>query len=349
MQYLILDTNIYRELGPAFTNNIDFIYFRKFVERSPHEIIMLDIVLKEFNDYFKKDYLTPVIKEYEKVYIKFEKNPFLESIPLADLTILENNAKNKFNAAINASCWKILKGINISSELLADFLLYNKRVSTKDNTRDFLILLNILDFSNKNRKNKVVFITKDRIFTENNFFKKTIEISGVTNLEIIDSIAGYLSEYSAKISFIDVDDVLNSISVASLKKEIVKDVDCFPSYISSYYNDPKSEVPKHELIDIVNVRLKEYYTFSEDKIKTVIVTTLIVRVKIVYKNDDIVGLKNYPKKIYNPENLGHVDNLNRLIYDNDVLFIFEGLIDKSKKKITKQRFIDFIPDWNVPD
>jgi hypothetical protein len=349
MHYLILDTNVYRELGVAFTVNIDFGYFHKFVERSPHEILMLEIVQKEFSDFFKKDYISSLIKEYEKIYLKFDKNPYIDNLPLADLTIIERKAKETFEQALKKSCWKIIKAISIDSALLTDFLLYNKRLSNKDNTRDFLILINILEIAKTHKKDKVVFITRDKIFRENDFFKKTITTSNIENLEIVDSIAAYLSEYSAKISFIDDDNVLKSISIDSIRRELFKDIDCFPSYISSYYHDIKAQAPQFSLLEIKNIKLKEYYTFSEDKIKTVIVSTLIVSVKIIYEAETAVQLKDYPKERYHTNNHNRIDSFNRPIYENDILFIYKGQVDKTKKKISRQKFIDFIPDWNLTD
>jgi hypothetical protein len=75
----------------------------------------------------------------------------------------------------------------------------------------------------------------------------------------------------------------------------------------------------------------------------------VVRVKIVYEPETVVHLKDYYKENYDLNNKNRIDTLNRPIYENDVLFIYEGQVDKNKKKISRQKFIDFIPDWNVPE
>ncbi len=110
-----------------------------------------------------------------------------------------------------------------------------------------------------------------------------------------------------------------------------------------------AEVPNYQTLEIENIKLKEYYTFSEDKVKTVIVTNLLVRVEIIYEPETAVQLKDYHKEMYGLNNQNRVDTSNRPIYENDVLFIYEGHVDKTKQKISRQKFIDFIPDWNVPE
>lgn len=349
MHYIILDTNIYREMGPAFRKHIDYQYFDKFVDRSPHEVVILDTVYKEFSDYFTKDYLTPLIKEYEKLYLKFEKNDFVDRMPLIDLTLIEKEAKNKFVSSLKESCWRILASSYVDVGVLTEFLLYNKRSSSKDNTRDFLILLNLIEFSEQNKKDRIIFITKDKIFQKNDFFLRVLKKSGVDNLIFIESISSYLSEYSAKITFLNADIVLKSIPLERINMELNKDITCFPSYISNYYHNETIKTPNPESIEILGVKLKEYYTYSEDKIKTSIVTSLIVRVKIVYEKEIRVNLNEFPKEIFGDGNMNRVDDKNRPIYENDILFIFEGNVDLNKKKILRQKFIDFIPDWNVPE
>ena len=175
MHFIAFDTNIYREFGISFTKNIDFNYLSKFIKKGPHELVLLDIVYHELMDYFRHDYVGKLIKDYENVYQRFENNEFIENIELANLTVLEQNAITNFKESLINSCWKVIKTSYIESELLIEFLIYNKRNSKKDNTRDFLIWLNLIHLAESNPEDRLIFISRDRIFTENDFFQKLLK------------------------------------------------------------------------------------------------------------------------------------------------------------------------------
>ena len=72
-----------------------------------------------------------------------------------------------------------------------------------------------------------------------------------------------------------------------------------------------------------------------------------MRIKAIYEQETRVDLNDYPKD-YSHEEINHkIDKENKAIYENYVLCMFEGKVDLNSNKIIDQKFIDFIPDWNV--
>jgi hypothetical protein len=131
MHLLVLDSNCYRELGVSFQTNIDFRYLSKFLAQGPHELVLLDVVFKELVDYFKTDYISKLISDYQSVILRFEKNDYLQDLEIPALSKIEQEAILKFKRNLEETCWKVIKSSNINSDLLVDFLLYNKRESKK--------------------------------------------------------------------------------------------------------------------------------------------------------------------------------------------------------------------------
>lgn len=347
MHILTLDSNCYRELGMSFSDNIDFKYLSGFLDQGPHELILLDVVYKELLDYFKNDYIGKLIKDYQNLILRFERNEFVENIEIPDLTIIESTAINTFKEKLKATCWKIFSTEKLDSEKLIDFLFFNKRESKKDNTRDFLIWNSVVQLASENPEDKVVLISRDKIYSENEFFKRLLITENIKNVIVVESVSQYLNEFGLRIDFITDKLVLDSIPKNTIEKELKNDLTCFPSYVSKYYYDGKNKPPKNESIEILYIEPYEYYTYSEDKSKVIIVISYVVRIKAIYESEKRVDLKDYEKDFYYEDIKHRIDSENRPIYENNVLFIFEGEVDMKNKKIVKQKFDDFIPDWNV--
>ncbi|NQU51503.1 MAG: DUF4935 domain-containing protein [Bacteroidetes bacterium] len=347
MHFIAFDTNIYREFGISFTKNIDFSYLSKFLEKGPHELFLLDIVYEELMDYFREDYVGKLIKDYENVYQRFESNEFIENIELENLTILEQNAINNFKKTLIESCWKVIHTDYVETQILTDFLIYNKRNSKKDNTRDFLIWLSLIQLAKKYPEGKIIFISRDKIFTENIFFLNLIKSKSIKNIEVIESVSNYLSDYGLQIYFLTNDLVLKTINKDIILSELKKGIADFPSYITEFYHSEKNKPPKNISIEILDVEVNDYYTYSEEKKNTILVSSFLVRVKAVFAKETRVDLKELIPEFYYEEIKHRVDSENRPIYENYVLFIFESDIDSKSKKIMNHRFIDFIIDWNI--
>lgn len=345
MHFLTFDTNIYRELGVAFNKNVNFDYLLKFLEKSHYELILQDVVYKELVDYFENDYLKKLIYDHNDIYNRFNNNPYIENINKIDSEQIEKNALKKYKEKLKSTCWRIQKTDYVDSELLVDFLINNKRESKKDNTRDFLIWNNLLNLASERKKDTFIFISRDKIFNENKFFRKLLSDRNLKNVIIIESIPKYLSDYGLQIEFLNKKIVLNSVEKSVIETNLLKDIDCFPSYVSNYYNRIKP--PKNKSFEILDIQVYDYYTYSEDKSDITIISSFLVKVKAIYEKEMRVDLNEFPKDYYYEEINHRIDNDNRPIYENYVLCMFEGNIDLNSKKIINQEFSDFIPDWNV--
>lgn len=347
MHFIAFDTNIYREFGISFPKNIDFSYLSKFLEKGPHELFIIDVVYEELLDYFKVDYVGKLIKDYENVYQRFESNDYIENIELAELTVLEQDAIKKFEETLLNSCWKVKKSRFVDSQTLIDFIIYNKRNSKKDNTRDFLIWLNLIELAKKYSEDKIIFISRDKIFTENSFFKNLIKSNSIKNIEVIESVSNYLSDYGLQIDFLNSDVVLKSIDMDLILSELTKGIDDFPSYISEFYHSENNKPPKNLSIEILDTKVNDFYTYAEDRKSPILVSSFLVKVKAIFDKETRVDLKEVIKEFYHEEIKHRIDKNNRPIYENYVLFVFESDIDIKSKEISNQRFIDFFIDWNI--
>lgn len=298
-------------------------------------------------DFFREDYVGKLMKDYENVYQRFESNEYIENIELANLTILEQNAIKKFKETLIKSCWKVIRSDFVEKQPLIDFLLYNKRNSRKDNTRDFLIWLSLIQLAEKYPEDKIIFISRDKIFTENNFFQNFIKSKSIKNIEVIESVSTYLSDYGLQIDFLSNDVVLKTVDRDIILSELEKGIDDFPSYITEFYHSKKNKPPKNLSIEILDIQLNDYYTYSEEKKNTILVSSFLVLVKAIFEKETRVDLKEIITEFYCEDIKHRADSDNRPIYENYVLIVFESDINVETKEITNQRFIDFIIDWNI--
>tara|TARA_R110001606_G_C15278237_1_gene640214 strand:- start:47 stop:1105 length:1059 start_codon:yes stop_codon:yes gene_type:complete len=349
MHFLTFDTNIYRELGIAFNNNTNFDYLLNFLEKSHYELILQDVVLKELLDYFENDYLKKLMYDHKSVYDRFKTNPYVNNIENINSSELEEKAIIKFRDKLKSTCWKIQATDYIKPELLIDFSISNKRESKKDNTRDFIIWNNLINLASQYPNDKIIFISRDKIFTENIFFKNMLKVYNIKNIIVIESIPKYLSDYGLQVGFLNKEIVLNSIDESIIKTNLLKSINDFPSYVSDYYIENKS--PKNISFEILDIQIYEYYTYSEDKSDVTLISSFLVKIKAIYDKETRVDLNDYPNhypKNYKPEEIKHrIDNENRAVYENYVLCMFQGKIDLKSERIINQNFDDFIPDWNV--
>ena len=156
-----------------------------------------------------------------------------------------------------------------------------------------------------------------------------------------------MSDYGLQIKFLTNELVLETIDKDVILKELKKGIADFPSYITEYYHSRKNKPPKNISIEILNTDVNDFYTYSEDKEKTILVSSFLVLVKAVFAKETRVDLKDLISEFYHEDIKHRVDSENRPIYENYVLFIFESDINIKSKKIENQKFIDFIIDWNV--
>lgn len=346
IHYVSLDTNIYRHLGIDFWNKIDFKNLNKFLDQRSYEIIMTDVVYKELIDYYSNEVLKPLIADYTKASLKMGNTPLFGKISVADTTPNEQRAKKEYIQTLKKSCFNIVSNYVIDTDELIEFLINNKHETKKDNTRDFLIFKTLLSFAIENPKDKIILISNDKIFTENHFFQRILKKLNIKNLIVLDGIASYLNKFGFKFDFLTDELVLQSIKTEVIEQEILNDIKCLPSYIIKDYNN-LDIVPDLQECKIDEIKIYEYYPYLDENDKLKIAISILVRIIAVFSPDNNKDYRNYNIEKYYEENRNRIDQFNRPVYDNFVLFIFEGNLNKSTKKINRLRFIDFIPDYNI--
>jgi hypothetical protein len=346
IHYISLDTNIYRQLGIDFWNKLDFINLKKFLDQRSYELIMTNVVFNELVDHYSNEVLNSIINEYTRVFLRIENTPLFGKMEIGNITLNELQAKKDYLRELNHSCLRVIAIDVIKTDELLKFLIDNKQETKKDNTRDFIIFKTLVSFAIKNPKEKIVFITNDKFFTDNFYLKKIYKKNNIKNLIIFDSIASYLNKFGAKYDFLTDDLVLHSIKDKIIRREILKDIKCLPSYIIRDYNDLE-KVPELQDLKIDEIKVFEYYTYYNENEKLKIAISIQVRIIAVFESDKNKDYRNYEIEKYHEENKNRIDQFNRPIYDNIVLFILEGDLLVSSKSINRIRFIDFLPNYNV--
>jgi hypothetical protein len=144
MPILYLDSNIYRQLGLRFIENIDYKNLSQLLETSGNEFGLLEVVYAELLDYYKNDIFGVVLSDHEKLYKRYQTNPYLDDIEIPETTVPLNRAIAKVQKDLREKKYFSLLP-EVPSQLLLDFLLHNKRLGKKDNTRDFLIFFTIAE------------------------------------------------------------------------------------------------------------------------------------------------------------------------------------------------------------
>lgn len=352
MPIVYLDSNIYRQLGLRFVVNVDYQNLSQILETSGNEFGLLEIVHAELIDYYKNDVFNSILSDHEKLYKKYQLNPYLDDIEIPDTTIPLKIAVELVSKDLKEKKF-FTPLIPIPSSLLLDFLLHNKRSTKKDNTRDFIIFHTICQLCQEHKADYLVLVSQDDIFTTNDFFKKLLVRERINNLKIYPSISEFLKDFGPKLEFITSEAILKKIDPSKIKKELHNDIKCFPSHVSQfYYGKKESEVPDIEQLDIKSISVNDFYVVKDYKTNHLkLNVTLKVEIKAVFKPEtNREELDKYLSLLTlrpNSKRQNNFDKEGRLIFHNNVLFIFEGKVDEKSETIEPLSFIDFIPDYFI--
>lgn len=352
MPIVYLDSNIYRQLGLRFGDNVDYQNLSQILETSGNEFGLLEVVYAELMDYYKNDIFNSILSDHEKLYKRYQANPYLDDIEIPETTIPLKKAVALVSKDLKEK--KLFKPlIPITPSLLLDFLLHNKRSTKKDNTRDFIIFYTICELCKEHKEDYLVLISQDDIFTTNDFFKKLLVREKISNLKIYPSISDFLKDFGPKLEFITSETILKQIDPSIIEKELLNDIKCFPSYVSQFYYEKKeSEVPDIEKLDVKNISVNDFYVVKDYKTNQLkLNVTLKVDIKAIFKPEtNREELDKYLSSLTPRPYSRHQNNFDkegRPIFDNNVLFIFEGKVDEKLKTIEPLSFIDFIPDYFI--
>src|ERR1039457_306087 len=136
---VILDTNIYRQLGLKFYDHIDYNGLEDYCYSSGAEILVTNTVFQEYLDYYTKEIIDRNITDIERAYEKLKKLNGFTKIKTPNLTKQRKEEllfiKNKL------SKYKLKPRLDhfLNEQQLLEFLIENKQENKKDNTRDYLI------------------------------------------------------------------------------------------------------------------------------------------------------------------------------------------------------------------
>ena len=350
MPIVFLDSNIYRQIGLRFVDNVDYQNLATILISSGNEFGLLEIVYFELMDYYKNDIFDSILSDHEKLYKRYQANPYLDKIEIPDTTVPMKKAMTSVSKDLKDEKF-FSPLVEVPPQLLLDFLLHNKRGSKKDNTRDFLIFYALCELCQEHGDDYLVFISNDDIFKTNEFFKKILTREKITNLRLYQSISDFLKDFGPKLDFITSEKILASVDPAIIENELRKDIKCFPSYISQFYLEKKEdEVPDVETLEIKNITVDEYYIAKDYKTEELkLNVTLKVDLKAVFRPEaSKEELDKYLSSINGRRFSRHQNSFDkdgRPIFDNSVLFIFEGKVDEKSEKIEALYFIDFMPDY----
>lgn len=352
MPIVYLDSNIYRQIGLRFVDNVDYQNLSQILESSGNEFGLLEVVYSELMDYYKNDIFDSILSDHEKLYKRYQANPYLDDIEIPKTTAPMQNAVALVSKDLKDEKF-FSPLIPVHPQLLLDFLLHNKRLTKKDNTRDFLIFYSLFELCKRHSDDYLVLISQDEIFKTNEFFKKILIREKINNFKIYQSISDFLKDFGPKIEFITPEVILEKIDSTIIEKELLNDIKCFPSYVSQFYYEKKeNEVPDIEKLEIKNIAVNDFYVvkdYKTDELKLNV--TLKVEILAVFKPEaDKEELDKYLNSLYQRLYSRHQNNFDkegRPIFDNNVLFIFEGKVDEKSGKVEPLSFIDFIPDFFI--
>lgn len=352
MSIIFLDSNIYRQLGLKFKENIDFKNLSDLLKTSGNEFGLLEVVLEELLDYYKNDIFGAIFTDHERLYKRYQSNPYLNDIAIPETTISLNKAIESVKSDLKENMY-FSRLPKVHPKFILDFLLHNKRLGKKDNTRDFLIFYTMFTLCQEHNEDYLVLISQDEIFTTNDFFKKTLTSEDINTFKVYPSIPDFIKDFGPKIEFITPELLLGTIDNNVVEKELMKDIKCFPSYVSQYYYEKKeNEVPEIESLIIGEMKVDDFYVVKDYKTNQLKVNvTIEVPIKAIFqpeKNKD--ELNEYLSSIEIRPYSRHKNNFDkegRPIFENSVLFIFEGEVNEAKGSVDKLEFIDFIPDYFI--
>lgn len=354
MTIVFLDTNIYRQLGINFIENNDYKNLVQILETTGNEFGLLTIVYEEIMDYYKNDLLASLFNDHETVYKRYKSISVLPDIEIPDIVNLKKQTLDKISKRLKIN--KLIKTLPlINNQTLLEFLLHNKRLEKKDNTRDFLIFYTLLKICKANKIDRVVLITNDKIFKTNEYFNELLKAEDIVNLTFYESIGDFFKDFGPKVEFVDEKFILKSVPKLLIKEELLNDIKCLPSYISEYYYQKLEEdTPNIETLTIKNIEVADYYIikdYNHDKLK--ISFNLRVDIVAIFQPDpqidEIREFQYRQRKSFYSNYNNQIDKEGRPVFDSNILFIFEGYIDENKRKIVDIKFIDFIPQYYLPD
>lgn len=359
--YVILDTSIYRELGLKFFENLDYTNLSGFTIATDCELLISTIVKEEFFLFYKSSLLKKS-QDYLNSVNALKRDPHFKAdlVPFAEINKTLTASLKDFDKTISSiphhkSPFALLKHTSIDALELTKFILESKNQGINNiQVRDYLIwdsIIKIAKEESKNRteqfgktkvkfeKGKIYFITKDKIYSENDLFQKRLKENKLRNVEIFNSIPEFLHKKGFNIPFLNEGLILTKIKDDKILKDLRTDIGDLLSYINNSYTSEECDTRKVVLSEIVKKEMVEFYSYQDtldEKYK--FVAHLKIYVNIVFekqKKDEDLPEGSYGLNTFDAEG--------RPYFEAPILFIYRGLLNKETSTIKSVKFIDFLP------
>lgn len=364
--YVILDTCIYRELGLKFNENIDYKNLHAFTLNTDGEVLLSEIVIEEFSNYYKSTLLLKT-NAYIKASKDITRDPFFKTLETVKEDInsdiesaIKLFRKTLKNDPIDDIGITILASSKISGLRLAKFILESKETKESNvQVRDYLIWDSVLFFAVNNSQNIIVkpdrvkithekslvtFISKDKGFEDNMLFKNLVESYGIDNVEIRKSIPEFLEKKGFYFDFITKVLIKEKITPKRILSDLNKDISALLSYVSVRYQNNCDESAVEES-EIEKIEVLEHYTYIDSRDgKHKFTANLKVWVRVVFEKDE----EGYEESLAMIEkdygDLETYDEYKRPFYQKPLLMFYGGLVNVERKSIRSIKFIDYMPD-----
>lgn len=343
---IALDTNVYRQLGLTFYEHPDYKSLDDYCYSSGAHMMIALTVIWEYLAYYKHEVLEKSTADLLKNFERLQKLPEFKSLKTPTLAKRSERQLNLIKQKLTEYKEVIKTGAFFDEEQLIDFLIANKNENKKDNTRDYLIWLSLLFSAYNNDEDQVIFISDDRIFTENGYFKDVAAHYKISNVKVFTSISAFLSIYGFKSPDLTADVILNAIPIEPISEALLEHKNDIPSHISRFYYHTERDF-KLELYALKGIRLQSFYAHKDlENDEVAIIAHVMADVDMRYEPepqaDELAAYLASPKP--NRYFLETFDEKGRPIFQEEMLFLYRLTYDEKQKKITSATYIDFFPD-----
>jgi hypothetical protein len=236
---------------------------------------------------------------------------------------------------------------NLGEGELIKFLIENKQEDKKDNKRDYLIWLNTLHAAQHYNEYHIILISEDHIFTDNAYFQQIKSERKIQNVNIYKNIPAFLSIYGFNSPMLTAELILKSIPIAMIEKELLKEKDAIPSYISYFYYDTEREFRLEEFrIEEINVdAFYAHKNLEENKVE--IIAQIQIMVYMLFEPEqDTEALTKYlgSDDGHRRRFLETFDQAYRPVFHKEIMFLFSLGFSEEANTITDVEYLSFFPD-----
>jgi len=292
---------------------------------------------------------------YQRLQIDIDKNPLIkDNIVFSSLEMYFEFASRDYLEALldnDVVEWGLK---TVSTKTLLDFLLDNKKESRKDNTRDFLILSNLISLAKKKTEDLVIFISHDKIFFGNSFFDKYVSRRRIENLRFYNSIGDFLQEFGPQFEFLTIEYLTALIPVNSIKEKVIDEALYLLQFISRFYLKKKIRIERQNLEEIRfdQFEIDNFYVYK-DYLNQDIKVNLKIAVKVfaLFEPEEEQQQLSEHLKLYGDlESSVRIyfisesfDEELRPFYDDWLLISFEGIVDPINNEIKGLKLLEIDP------